>query len=72
MAPRLRRLSKIYKGKVAFGRLNTQENEAISKKYKIMGITHFIFFCYGKKVASMTGMKSIGDMKDTIDDLLKK
>jgi len=72
MLPRLRRLSVIYKGKVAFGRLNTQENEAISKKYKIMGIPHFKFFSYGKKVASMTGVKSVGDIKDTIDGLLKK
>ncbi len=72
MLPRLRRLSVIYKGKVAFGRLNTQENEAISKKYKIMGIPHFKFFSYGKKVASMTGVKSVGNIKDTIDGLLKK
>ncbi len=72
MLPRLRRLSVIYKGKVAFGRLNTQENEAISKKYKIMGIPQFKFFSYGKKVTSMTGVKSVGTMKDTIDGLLKK
>ena len=72
MLPRLRRLSVIYKGKVAFGRLNTQENEAISKKYKIIGIPHFKFFSYGKKVASMAGAKSDGDIKDTIDSLLKK
>ena len=72
MLPRLRRLSVIYKGKVAFGRLNTQENKAISKKYKIMGIPHFKFFSYGKKVAGMTGVKSVGDIKDTIDGLLKK
>ncbi|MCD6237674.1 MAG: thioredoxin, partial [Thermoplasmata archaeon] len=31
MLPRLRKLSKIYKGKVAFGRLNTQENQDIAK-----------------------------------------
>jgi len=72
MAPRLRRLSKIYKGKVAFGRINTQENESVSKKYKIMGIPNFMFFSYGKKVASMTGVKSVGDIKETIDTLLKK
>jgi len=72
MLPRLRRLSVIYKGRVAFGRLNTQDNEAISKKYKIMGIPHFKFFSHGKKVASMTGVKSVGDIKDTIDGLLKK
>ena len=72
MGPRLRRLSKIYKGKVAFGKLNTQENEDIAKKYKIMGIPHLIFFCDGKKISSTTGVKSVGAIKDTIDDLLKK
>ena len=72
MAPRLRRLSKIYKGKVAFGKLDTQANEDIAKKYKIMGIPHLMFFCNGKKISSATGVKSIGDIKDTIDDLLIK
>ncbi len=72
MGPRLRRLSKIYKGKVAFGKLDTQKSHDIAKKYKIMGIPHFGFFSYGKKVTSMTGVKSVGDIKDTIDDLLKK
>ena len=72
MAPRLRRLSKIYKGKVAFGKLDTQKNPDIAKKYKIMGIPHFGFFSYGKKVASMAGVKSVGEIKDTIDNLLKK
>ena len=72
MAPRLRRLSKIYKGKVAFGKLDTQTNKDIAKKYKIMGIPHLIFFCYGKKVSTVTGVRSVGDLKDITDDLLKK
>jgi thioredoxin 1 len=72
MAPRLRRLSKIYKGRVAFGKLDTQGNPEIAKKYKIMGIPHLLFFSYGKKINSINGLKSIGDIKDTIDDVLKK
>ena len=72
MIPRLRRLSKIYKGRVAFGRLDTQKNQSLAKKYKIMGIPHLVFFSYGKKISSITGLKSVGDIKNTIDDLLKK
>jgi len=72
IAPRIRRLSKIYKGKVAFGRLNTQKNEDVAKQYHIMGIPHLAFFRYGRKISSITGVRSIGDMKDTIDNLLKK
>ena len=72
MIPRLRRLSTIYKGEVAFGRLNTQQNKDIPQQYKIMGIPHLAFFSYGKKLTSTTGVKSVGDIKDIIDDLLKK
>jgi thioredoxin 1 len=72
IAPRIRRLSKIYKGRVAFGKLDTQKNQDIAKKYKIMGIPHLVFFSYGKKISSITGVKSVGDIKDIIDDILKK
>ena len=72
MAPRLRRLSNIYKGKVAFGKLDTQKNQDIAKQYKIMGIPHLQFFSYGKKISSITGVKSVGAIKNMIDDLLQK
>jgi thioredoxin 1 len=72
IAPRIRRLSKIYRGKVAFGRLNTQNNQDIVKQYKIMGIPHLIFFRFGKKITSITGLKSVGELKNVIDNLLKK
>ena len=72
MAPRLRRLSKIYKGKVAIGKLDTQNNQDIAKKYKIMGIPHLIFFKFGKKVTSITGVRSVGYIKNVIEDLLDK
>ena len=72
MMPRLRRLSKIYKGQLAFGRLDTQKNKNLANKYKIMSIPNLIFFSYGKKISSFTGLKSVGDIKDIIDDLLKK
>lgn len=71
MVPRLRKLSKIYQGKVAFGKLNIQENQDIAKKYKIMGIPNLIFFRYGKKINNITGVKSVGNIKNVIEDLLK-
>jgi len=70
MAPRLRRLSTIYKGKVAFGKINTQENQNVSKKYKITGIPHLGFFKYGEKISSVVGLKSVGEIKKTIDKYL--
>jgi thioredoxin len=72
MAPRMRRLAKIYKGKVAFGKLDIQKNQVIAKRYKIMGIPQLIFFRYGKKITSVTGEKQVGDIKKMIDNLLEK
>jgi thioredoxin 1 len=72
MASRLRRLSKIFKGKVAFGILDIQKNKDITKQYKIIGIPHLIFFRYGKKATSITGLISLGAIKNVIDDLLQK
>jgi len=70
MTPRLRRLSKIYKGRVAFGKLNTQENQDVPKQYKVMGIPHLMFFSYGKKIAEITGVRSIGELKTLVDRFL--
>jgi thioredoxin 1 len=69
MAPRLRRLSKLYKGQIAFAKLNTQENQDIAKKYKISGIPHLIVFSYGKKISDIHGLKSTGKLKKIIENI---
>jgi len=72
MAPRLRRLSKIYYKKVAFGKIDIQKYKDISKKYNIMGIPYLAVFSKGQKISSFTGVKSVGDIKDEIDKILKE
>jgi len=72
MAPRLRRLAKIYKGKVVFGKLDTQNNQDIAEKYKIMAIPILIFFRNGKKVTSIIGVRSVGYLKKVIEGLIEK
>lgn len=70
MPPRMRRLSKMFEGKVAFGKINTQKNMEIAKKYKIMSIPTLILFKNGKEKATLTGAKSVGDMKKIIKKYL--
>ena len=72
MFPRLRRLERIYSGKIAFGRVNTQIEKNIAKDQNIMGIPHFCIFHYGKKIGNFTGVKSVGDMKNIIDNTIIK
>lgn len=71
MAPRIRRLANIYKGKVAFGKIDTQKNKDIAKNFQIIGIPQLIFFKYGKKVSGINGVKSIGYIKKVIENHLK-
>ncbi len=72
MSARMRRLSKLYQGKVAFGKVNLQDNQNISKTYKIRSIPHFIFFHQGTQVTSITGVRSVGDLKKNIENMIKK
>jgi len=71
MIPRIRRLSVLYKGKIAFGKIDISKNQEISKKYDILSIPQIIFFKYGSKLTYLTGAKSISKLKDIIENLLK-
>lgn len=72
MIPRLRRLEKIYHGRIAIGKVNTQEERKLSHKYNVMSIPHFAFFRNGKKIGETRGLKSISDMKNIIESYLSK
>ena len=72
MLPRLRRIERIYQGKIAIGRINIQQNNEISKKYDIMSIPYYGFFKYGKKIGEATGEKSISQMKKLIENYISK
>lgn len=66
MKPRMRRLSKIFEGKVAFGEVDIQKNKSLAKKYKIMSVPSFILFKNEKKKAFFTALKSTGEIKKII------
>jgi len=71
MAPRMRRLSTIFKEKIAFGKLDTSLNKKTSTTYNIMSIPQIIIFKNGKKATNIIGLKSTGELKKIIDNLLK-
>lgn len=72
MVPRLRRLFLLYRNRVAFGRIDIQKYQKISKKYDISTIPTLIFFNFGKVIKSSFGAKSVGKIKMMIDDELEK
>ena len=74
MTPRMRQLSKMYKGKVAFGKVNITEikNRSLAKEYKIMGIPNLMFFSYGERVTNITGVRPLNSIKAKIDSIIEK
>lgn len=71
MTPRIRRLSVIYKGKIAFGKIDTSKNKEISRNYNVMSIPQIIIFKNGNKSSSITGLKSTGELKKILNNLFK-
>ncbi len=63
MTPRIRRLNKLFKGQVAFGKINIQDNKKTAQKYKVMSIPNIIIFKNGKEKANLTGLKTVGEIK---------
>jgi thioredoxin 1 len=74
IAPRIRQLSKLYTGTVAFGKVNIDDvqNMSLAKEYKIMGIPNLMFFSYGERVTSITGVRPVNSYKDKIESILEK
>ncbi len=68
LSPTIDAMSKEMKGKVAFGKLNTDENFGVASKYKIMSIPTLLFFKDGQLVDKVVGAAP----KATVEQQIKK
>lgn len=55
VSPIIEQLSEEYRGRVAFGKLNVDENPAVSYSYQIQGIPTIMLFSHGNVVDSIVG-----------------
>ncbi len=58
IAPVIEELATEYQGKVKIGKINVDEEQNSSKKYKVMSIPTLIFFKDGEEVDKLVGMVS--------------
>lgn len=70
ISSRILRLSKIFEGQVAFGKLNIKDNKKTAEDFKIMSIPALLLFKNGKKQAHLTGVKTTGKIKEVIEKYL--
>ena len=72
MSRTIRLVSRQYKYKAAFGKVNIAENRELAKQYKIMSIPYIVIFNYGKKVYTLMGKKSEKELIEALDRVLSK
>lgn len=67
MAPVMEEVASEYASRVAFAKMNVDENSEIPGKYGVMSIPTFIIFKGGQAVRTFVGSKSKEDFKREID-----
>lgn len=67
MAPVLDELSKDFKGKVKFAKVNVEDNPELAQKFNIMSIPNFVLFKEGKQTEQFMGSMSSEDFKEKIE-----
>jgi len=66
VAPAIEELAKEYKGKIAFGKLNTDENQNIAMNLSIMSIPTFLIFKKGKLIDRPIGAMPKKSLEEAI------
>lgn len=72
VSPIIDELSKEFAGKLAFGKVNVDENQEIAVRYNISAIPTLIFFKKGKPVDQIVGAMPKKEIKSWIEGNLGK
>ena len=70
VAPVVEELADEYSGKVAFYKLNTDENPQVATQLGIRSIPTLIVFKKGEPVGQIVGFRPKGDLKKRLDEAL--
>ena len=70
VAPVVEELADEYSGKVAFYKLNTDENPQVATQLGIRSIPTLIVFKKGEAVGQIVGFRPKGDLKKRLDEAL--
>ena len=69
MAPIVKELAEKYDGKVKTGKLDTQENPAVTEKYGVMSIPTFMIFRKGEVIFTVSGAVPRQELEDALDHI---
>ena len=69
-APAFAEAAQQFGGEAVFVKLNADENQALVRQYKVMGIPTMLFFRYGRLVDRKTGVQSAESIARRLSALL--
>lgn len=70
LGPVVEELAKHYEGKITVGKVETDKNEGLAKKYNIMSIPCVVFFKEGKEVERLVGLQGEEEYEKIINKIL--
>ena len=70
VAPIVDELADEYEGKIAFFKLNVDDNPRIASQYGVMSIPTLIIFKDGKPVSNIVGFRPKAELKKNLDEAL--
>lgn len=66
MSPIIEEMSERFKGRVAFAKLNVDDNQKLSQKFKVMSIPTMIIFKKGEEAGRITGSMQAEALEERI------
>lgn len=70
LLPVIDEIAKEYEGKLKVGKVNTDENMALSSKFQITSVPCLIFFKSGKPINKITGFIAKNKIKEELENIL--
>jgi thioredoxin 1 len=70
VAPIVDELADEYEGKIAFFKLNVDDNREIANQYQVMSIPTLILFKNGQPVSNIVGFRPKAELKKSLDTAL--
>ena len=70
MAPVVEELSEKFKGKIEFAKLDVDENQKLSQKFKVMSIPTLVVFKEGKEIGRIIGSMPAEVIEEKIKKLI--
>lgn len=68
MAPVLKQLKTDLKDAISIIKINVDNNQALAAKYQVQGVPTFIVFKQGKQVWRQSGMQTLSQLKQVINN----